>query len=396
MKAYGLEALGMVNALGTDITTIYQRLVAGDTTRLGRQKLRTIDDLVPVGRVEADMPKMPDHLFRFNCRNHALALMAYRQIEAQVDSVIDRFGPNRTAVIVGSSTSGLDATELAYFNWKRTGEIPEGYNFTYQHDMGSIARFLSELSGAKGPTYTLSTACSSSAKVFAAAKGLLDLGVCDAVITGGVDALCHLTLDGFESLGSLSRKVSNPMSVNRDGLNIGEGAALFILTRTPSQINLVGVGESCDAYHMSAPHPDGSGAEAAMVAALEDADLKPSDLSYLNLHGTGTPLNDRMEAKAVHRIFDAIACSSTKPLVGHALGVAGAMEVGFCWQILKAAAQAPTPLPPHVWDGAKDREIPEIDLVTENHGSIEGSGHCLMSNSFAFGGNNCSVIIGNS
>lgn len=396
MKSYALESLGMVNALGIGFETIYRRLVGGDTSCLSLQKLRTMDALVPVGKVNGDIPRMPEHLMRFNCRNHSLALMAYQQIDGKVNEVSDRYGPHRVAVVVGSSTSGLDATELAYFNWKQTGEIPKTYNFTHQHDMGSIARFIGALSGVKGPTYTLSTACSSSAKVFAAAKGLLDLGVCDAVITGGVDAICHLTLDGFESLGSLSRQISNPMSANRDGLNIGEGAALFVLTRAQGPISLFGVGESCDAYHMSAPQPDGLGAEAAMAAALEDADLKPSDLAYLNLHGTGTPLNDVMEAKAVQRIFGTIPCSSTKPLVGHALGVAGAMEVGFCWQILNAAGRGPTALPPHVWDGAVDRDIPEIDLVTSGHGQIEGGGHFLMSNSFAFGGNNCSVIIGNS
>lgn len=396
MKTYALEALGMVNALGSDLETIYSRLMAGDTSRLGRHNLRTAQEWVPVGRVQEELPAVPEAFLKYCCRNHRLALMAYQQIEQAVKSVTERYGSHRVGVVLGSSTSGLDATEEAYFHWKDTGTIPQGYDFRHQHDMGSISRFISELSGVTGPAYTLSTACSSSAKVFAAAKGLLDMGICDAVITGGVDALCHLTLDGFESLGSLSRNISNPMSRNRDGLNIGEGAALFIMTRGKAPVHLFGVGESCDAYHMSAPHPEGLGAEAAMQAALSDAQLEPATIGYLNLHGTGTPLNDSMEGKAVNRVFGEVACSSTKPLVGHSLGVAGAMEIGFCWLTLTHTQSGKQMLPPHQWDAHEDDRFPKLQLVNQGQSLEPGEGRFVMSNSFAFGGNNCSVIIGHS
>ena len=395
MKAYSLEALGMVNSLGRDQATIYNRLVSGETHHLGMHQLRTVNASVPVGRVSGDLASLPDAFIRYNCRNHTLAYMAFLQIENAINKVIDRYGMGRIGVVLGSSTSGLDASESAYFTWKKTGKIPSSYDFSHQHDMSSISRFIAELAGVSGPCYTLSTACSSSAKVFASAKRLIEMGICDAVITGGVDALCNLTLDGFESLGSLSRKVSNPMSANRDGLNIGEGAALFVMTKEQQGLGLLGVGESCDAYHMSAPHPEGLGAEAAMVQALVDAELGAADIAYLNLHGTGTPLNDMMEGKAVDRIFKDVLCSSTKPLVGHCLGVAGAMEIGFCWLVLNALNDGDSVLPPHRWDGQADPRIPTLNLTDRGQVLAQGKPAFAMSSSYAFGGNNCSVIIGN-
>lgn len=394
MQTYALTAMGMVNALGEDLDSIYQRLIAGETHHLSAHVLRTIGETVPVGKVHGKLPTMPEAFIKYSCRNHRLALMAFRQIEKDVQAVLEKYGPLRVGVVLGSSTSGLDASEAAYFTWKKTGNIPSSYDFSHQHDMGSISKCIAEISGARGPSYTVSTACSSSAKVFAVSKGLLDLGICDAVITGGADALCNLTLDGFESLGSLSRSVSNPMSSNRDGLNIGEGAALFILSKEEDAVQLFGVGESCDAYHMSAPHPEGIGAQAAMEAALADAQLKPDQIGYLNMHGTGTPLNDMMEGKAVERVLGQVACSSTKPMVGHSLGVAGAMEVGFCWLVLNNAEQGRLKLPPHIWDGSLDSRIPPLNLVEKNGAAPTVLGQYLMSNSFAFGGNNCSVIIG--
>jgi 3-oxoacyl-[acyl-carrier-protein] synthase-1 len=260
--------------------------------------------------------------------------------------------------------------------------------------MGSVAQFIARLGGLHGPAYTVSTACSAGAKAFASAQSLLTSGFCDAVITGGVDALCDLTLNGFEALSSLSRTISKPMSKNRDGLNIGEGAALFILTRAQGSVQLCGVGESCDAYHMSAPHPEGIGAEAAMRQALHEAHLQPADIHYLNLHGTGTPLNDAMEAKAVRRLFGHVPCSSTKPTVGHCLGAAGAMEIGFCWLALQQGQDGIYELLPHAWDGEPDDTLPALQLVHCGDMLEQRETVYFMSNSFAFGGNNCAVIIG--
>jgi 3-oxoacyl-[acyl-carrier-protein] synthase-1 len=224
------------------------------------------------------------------------------------------------------------------------------------------------------------------------ARDLLATGFCDAVITGGVDTLCDLTLNGFEALAALSRSRCLPMSRNRTGLNIGEGAALMIMTREDGPVRLIGGGESGDAHHMTAPHPEGLGAERAMREALRDARLEPADIAYLNLHGTATPQNDAMEAKAVARIFDAVPTSSTKPLVGHCLGAAGAIEAAFCWLALQADENR-VPLPPHIFDGEIDVEIPVPRLVSVGETVLREGPTRMMSNSFAFGGNNCALIL---
>jgi 3-oxoacyl-[acyl-carrier-protein] synthase-1 len=394
MQRFSLTALGIVNALGSNVRDISAGVFNADTTRLSRHILRTTGATVAVGRVPDPLPDLPPSFEAFECRNHRLAYVAFRQIADEVNGLRDTVGPERIGVVIGSSTSGLDVSEAAFFHWRATGALPGYYHYETQHEMGSIAQFIARLGGLHGPAYTVSTACSASAKAFASAQNLLASGFCDAVITGGVDALCDLTLNGFEALSSLSRTISKPMSKNRDGLNIGEGAALFILTRDQGPMQLCGVGESCDAYHMSAPHPEGIGAEAAMCQALQEADLRPADIHYLNLHGTGTPLNDAMEAKAVRRLLGHVPCSSTKPTIGHCLGAAGAMEIGLCWLALQQGRYGVYPLLPHAWDGEPDDTLPALQLVhcgdmLEQRGSVY-----FMSNSFAFGGNNCAVIIG--
>ncbi len=394
MQRFSLTALGMVNALGSNLCDIAAGLFKADTTRLSPHILRTTGARVPIGKVLEPLPELPAALQTFQCRNHALAYVAFRQIADEIKVVRDQFGPERVGVVIGSSTSGLDASEAAFLHWQSTGTLPAHYCYETQHEMGSVATFIARLGRLDGPAYTVSTACSASAKVFASAHSLLALGFCDAVITGGVDALCDLTLNGFEALSSLARTISVPMSKNRAGLNIGEGAALFILTRAEGPIQLCGVGESCDAYHMSAPHPEGYGAEAAMRHALYEAHLQPADIYYLNLHGTGTHLNDAMEAKAIQRLFGCVPCSSTKPIIGHCLGGGGAIKIGFCWLALQQGRNDVYLLPPHYWDGESDANIPELHLVCRGATITQPEPVYFMSNSFAFGGNNCTVIIG--
>jgi len=252
------------------------------------------------------------------------------------------------------------------------------------------AVFLARYLGLRGPAYTVSTACTSSAKAFASARGLLRHDLCDAVLVGGVDSLCRLTINGFTALESTTTALSNPMSRNRCGINIGEGAALFLLTRDEAAVELLGIGESSDAHHISAPHPAGSGAEAAMRAALADAGLPASAVDYLNLHATATPRNDEMESRAVARVFpQGVAASGTKPLTGHTLGAAGATELAFCWLALRDGR-----LPPHLWDGVVDPELPRLDLIGGERHFARTRGRVCMSNSFAFGGSNASLLIG--
>ncbi|MGZ4960458.1 MAG: beta-ketoacyl synthase N-terminal-like domain-containing protein, partial [Methylomonas sp.] len=245
----------------------------------------------------------------------------------------------------------------------------------------------------QGPAYTISTTCSSSANALASARRLLRLGVCDAVVVGGADALCGTTLQGFSSLAAVSSTHCNPFSKNRDGTIIGEGAALFLMSKRPSPIALLGVGASSDAYHISAPRPDGSGAFLAMQAALQDAGLPPEEINYINLHGTATPQNDAMESRAVGRLFGGnTPCGSSKPVTGHCLGAAGAIEAGLCWLLL-SELNLEKQLPPHLWDGEADPELEPLDFVPLANDGPNSLQYCL-SNSFSFGGNNVSLLIG--
>ena len=235
------------------------------------------------------------------------------------------------------------------------------------------------------------TACTSGGKALVSARLLIESGFCDAVITGGVDSLCRLTVGGFTALESTSPEICQPLSRNRRGINIGEGAALFLMAKEAGPVALLGVGESSDAHHISAPEPEGRGAEAAMRAALADAGLVPTDIGYLNLHATATPKNDAMESLAVARVFESgVAVSGTKPMTGHALGAAGALEAAFCWLALTDPAGR---LPPHVWDGEAGPELPRLDVISVGRCFTTGP-RVAMSISFAFGGNNLSLIFG--
>ena len=229
------------------------------------------------------------------------------------------------------------------------------------------------------------------------ARRLLQLGACDAVLCGGVDSLARLTLNGFAALEAVSDGPCNPFSVNRQGINIGEAAALFLMTREPldrtqNPIALLGAGSTSDAHHISAPEPSGRGAREAMQAALADAGLTAAQIDYLNLHGTATQHNDAMESLAVAAVFpEGVPCSSSKPLTGHTLGAAGALEAAFCWLTLTSEQGL---LPPHGWDGQADPALPALQLVMPGQRLPARGPRRLMSNSFAFGGSNVSLILG--
>jgi 3-oxoacyl-[acyl-carrier-protein] synthase-1 len=390
-EKYFLPSLGMINALGNGLGEIAPRLFAGD---LGGVTLE--DGWLPnaparVGRARGVLPEVPAALAAYDCRNNRLLLAALDQIRAQVELTIQRFGRARIGVVLGTSTSGVAEGGAAIAAVKTYGVLPAGFRYV-QQEMGMPAIFLSQVLGITGPAYCVSTACTSSAKAFVSARNLLRHKLCDAVLVGGVDSLCQLTINGFAALESLSKDSCNPMSRNRKGINIGEGAALFLLTREEAAFELLGVGESSDAYHMSAPQPEGLGAEAAMRAALADGGLSVEDIDYLNMHATATPKNDEMESRAISRLFpQGVAASGTKPLTGHTLGAAGATELGLCWMALVEGR-----LPPHVWDGEADPALPSLDLVQHGRGFGRETGRVCMSNSFAFGGSNASVLIGDS
>ena len=292
--------------------------------------------------------------------------------------------------MLGTSTSGISAGEDALAAFAREGRMPGAYHYR-QQEIGTAAEFAARYLNLTGLRYTISTACSSSAKAFASAWRLLDAGRCDAAIVGGVDSLCKLTLNGFDALESLAPDRCNPFSANRRGLNIGEGACVFVVSKAPAAVRLCGVGESSDGYHISAPDPSGRGAEAAIHAALAQAGAQPTAVGYVNLHGTATPKNDEMEGQVMARVFGVdVPCSSTKSLTGHTLGAAGALELGLCWLLLDDA-NAQRRLPVHTWDGARDPHLPAINLVRDD---ARWERDLFVSNSFAFGGSNAAIAVG--
>lgn len=388
-----LAALGLVNALGSRSDDVWPRLLAGDTTRLVER-----EDLVPgrrltVGGVLEPLPPVPASLRLYASRNNSMALAAIRQIEEEARAAVRSAGPSRVGVVMGTSTSGVSDAEDAIRHQVEHGGLAPSFDYA-QLEFGGIASFVAEVLGVTGPAYTLSTACSSGARALASARSLLALGVCDAVVAGAADTLCGLTTNGFSALQAICEGVTNPCSWNRSGLTLGEGAAAFLVLPEPGGVQLVGVGESSEAHHMSAPDPTGTGVETAMRTALADAGLEPDAIAYLNLHGTGTELNDRMECLAVERVFGTrVPASSTKPLVGHLLGAAGIMEAAFCWLVLDRRAEGGLALPPHVWDGQQDPDLPRLHLVAKGETApAEGVGR-VMSNSFGFGGNNCCLVL---
>lgn len=383
-----LNQVGLLCALGNDQETVRQRLLAGDRSGLQLSDQWHPQHPSPVGRVHAALPEIPAMLARFQCRNNQLLMAALNQLRPQLEALTESVAPERIGVVLGTSTSGVDNGEQAMAAWRSQQEAPGHYHYQ-QQELGNGADFIARLLGITGPALTLSTACSSSGRALATGRSLIRKGVCDVVIAGGADSLCSLTLQGFSSLGAVSAAPCNPFSEHRDGINIGEGAALFLLSATPGPVRLSGVGASSDAHHISGPDPQGRGAVAAMTAALNDARLSPGDIDYLNLHGTATAQNDIMEARAVYEVFsERVPCSATKALTGHCLGAAAAIEAALCWLTLTAERPA---LPPHCYDGQRDPALPPITLL-DNNQPATAPRRCL-SNAFAFGGNNLSLIL---
>jgi 3-oxoacyl-[acyl-carrier-protein] synthase-1 len=392
MKSSGcyLNALGMLCALGDSALEMRRNLASGKTN-LTSSGAFSDGNLLALGLYQGDLPSVPLSQQKWHSRNNQFALAALKQIEAETSAAIDRYGAARVGVIIGTSTSGVAESEFAIQRWVHSGEAPDGYDYSVQ-EMAATAQFVAEVLGVAGPVYCVSTACSSGAKSLAAARRMIRAGICDAVIAGGVDTLCQLTVKGFSSLEAVSKNRCNPFSRNRSGINIGEAAALFLVTAEAWGVGLAGVGEGSDAHHISAPDPGGTGAVRCMTAALQDAGLEAADVGYVNLHGTATTLNDQMESLAMQEVFGLdTLCSSTKPFTGHALGAAGAVEAGICWLSLKD--EAGELLPVHVWDNVRDPELPRINLVAADS-RLEQPLDYALSNSFAFGGSNISLLLG--
>jgi len=356
----------------------------------------TVRDLdTHIGEVaKVDDVSLPASLAEYDCRNNRLAFLGLRQdgFSVAVEAAVARYGRRRVGVFLGTSTAGILQAEQAYRRRDpASGALPDDFIYRATHNTYSLADFVRHVFRLEGPAVVISTACSSSAKVFAAAARMLAAGLIDAAVVGGVDSLCLTTLYGFNSLELLSPEPCRPFDAERKGLSIGEAAAFILLERPADNLNaddvlLLGTGESSDAHHMSSPHPDGLGARMAMAAALQAAGLPATDIDYINLHGTATPSNDAAEGKAVAAIFGmAVPCSSTKGATGHTLGAAGGLEA-----VISALALRHGFLPGGVNTRQVDPGIP-IQYLTANRDSAPRR---VLSNSFGFGGTNCSLVLG--
>ena len=341
-----------------------------------------------------DAIQLPEHLAAFDCRNNRLAQLALMQDDftLAVQAATEKYGSQRIGVFIGTSTSGILQTELAYRRRDPlTGALPDDFRYSSTHNSFSVADFTRRYLGLTGPVVALSSACSSSAKVFGSARRMMAAGLIDAAVVGGVDSLCLTILYGFNSLGLTATQACRPCDATRDGISIGEAGAFALLEHTPAQLDekailLLGLGESSDAHHMSSPHPEGAGARMAMQAALDTAGLRPQDIDYINLHGTATQSNDIAEGKAVTALFGTdIPCSSTKGATGHTLGAAGGIEAVICALALQNGL-----LPGGINTRQLDPAI-KLNYLFNNRSQPIAR---VMSNSFGFGGTNCSLIFG--
>lgn len=383
-----ISAVGMINALGDDMDEIAANLTRGVAPGMQPRTgwLRGVPEAV-FGGVDATLPAIPERFAAHRSRNNQLLLAALAQIRPQVDEAIARFGHDRVAVVLGTSTSGLDEGDI-HVDRTLNGRASSDWQYP-QQELGDPSRFLSHWLALDGPAFTLSTACSSSARAIISGRRLIEAGLADVAIVGGADTLSRMPVNGFHSLESLSPTRCQPFARDRNGITIGEGAALMLLTREPQPVALLGVGESSDAHHISAPHPQGEGAIRAITMALDDAGIGADDVGYINLHGTATPLNDRVESQVVQALFgDRVPCSSTKHLTGHTLGAAGITEAAIAMLIL----QRDLPLPPQDFTlSPRDPALADCGLITTAQ-PLERP--AILSNSFAFGGNNASILLG--
>jgi 3-oxoacyl-[acyl-carrier-protein] synthase I len=346
-----------------------------------------------IGEVEGlDAVRVPEPLQQFDCRNNRLAMLGLEQdgFSAAVRDSAARWGRDRVGVFLGTSTSGILETEIAYrVRAPLSGALPADFDYEHRQNSFSVSDYVRRALQLEGPAASLCTACSSSAKAFAVAQRMIAVGLIDAAVVGGVDSLCLTTLYGFHSLQLMARTACRPFDLHRDGLSIGEAAAFALLERGQSaegDVLLLGAGESSDAHHMSSPHPDGAGARSAMRGALDAAGVDVRAVDYINLHGTGTPSNDSAESAAVSALFGRdTPCSSTKAATGHTLGAAGALEAVICALALRHGL-----LPGGLNLRERDPRL-KLNYLTDNRRAPLNT---VLSNSFGFGGANCALLFG--
>lgn len=386
-----INAVGLVNALGNDNDEILRSLQEERTGLVYDDAYLLNQAHTYLGKILGKLPNMPEEYSEHHSRNNEILLAALEQIKPCLDEYLQSTDPSRIAVIMGTSTSGIAEGEMALQYTSESQNISSTYHYQQQR-FSDPSDFLAKYLKVTGPNYTISTACSSSARAVISGATLIEAGIVDVAIVGGADSLCKMAINGFNALESLSTEPCTPFAQDRLGINIGEAGGMIILSKQPSNLRLYGWGASSDAWHISAPHPEGKGALEAMTKALHKADLTAQDIGYINCHGTGTPLNDSAESKAISAVFgDHIPCSSTKHLTGHTLGAAGITELGIAALLLESGQN----LPCQIFKDSViiDKSLPNIQLVTQ---PIKIKQPMILSNSFAFGGNNVSLIVGKS
>lgn len=378
-----ITAYALSNSLGATTAEVLDRVFRGEA-RFAAPAAFELPFPAVVGEMR-DLAAAPEVDPRFDSRLVRIAMLGARQLHPAVAAAVTRYGAARVALVLGSSTGGMAETERAYPRL-REGVIPREYDHDRQHPLAAAADVVATFFGAEGPRVVVSTACSSSGKALGTARRLLRANLADAVVVAGVDSLCRLTLFGFHSLGVLSAHPTRPFLAGRDGITLGEGAAFALLDRNAtSNVYFAGIGESSDAHHLSSPDPEGVGVRSAMLAALADARLAPTDIGHVNAHGTGTLQNDAVEGRALVDTFGSkLPITSTKSTMGHLLGAGGLTEA-----LVAVASIERDCIPPTVGVGEVDPELP-VALVREPR--KHGSG-AVLSNSFGFGGSNVSVLV---
>jgi 3-oxoacyl-[acyl-carrier-protein] synthase-1 len=390
-----ITACSVFSACGPGTQSLYAALLDGHHC-LHPPRLFDIDFPAYCGEIADNLlPRLNPSLQKFSTRNARIALATINHpadgLRSAVEQAVDRYGAQRVGIVLGTSTSGIYETENAYTYLEEHGRTPASFSLPNQHSWVATAHFLQAELGLEGPCYVISTACSSSSKSLASAQRLITTGVCDAVLTGGVDSLCRLTMHGFKSLDIMSEQPCTPLDKDRKGISLGEGAGLLLLEKPHDTfshcVHLLGCGESSDAHHMTAPHPEGKGAVIAMHQALAQASITAADIDYVNLHATGTVLNDSAEMLAMEHVFDPeLRCSGTKGLTGHTLGAAGSIETIITWLSLKHRFRPGT---------CNLKQVDAAFHCTVNRDSeTDVPVAFTMNNNFGFGGNNTSVVLG--
>jgi 3-oxoacyl-[acyl-carrier-protein] synthase-1 len=384
-----IKDFGVISCAGVGVENFYHNLLQFDKPLFAKSDALSNGKTKQIGQVIEGVPDFPISLGAYYSRTNHLLYAVLCQMNDTLMEIRSAYASERIGVVIGTCTSGSTEIDRSRAYEKEYGQVPDGYNYSVEF-MDNTANFVKHYLQSNGPAISVSTACTSSGKAIAMAKRYLDNNMLDAVIVGGADSVALAPLNGFESLASLSENYCRPFGTQRDGINLGEGAALFVLTREQAPLAILATGESSDAYHMSSPDPEGAGAELAVRQALEAANITPSDIGYINLHGTGTVANDAMEAILVNRIFgDQTPCSSTKNITGHTLGAASALELAAC-AIMLSKGDKEFELIPQYIDYDPDENLAPINLVG---GRSTTTKSIFLSTSYAFGGSNCCLIV---